>query len=198
MEAIAKRFGVGVLAPDGGVDRMKLARIVFGAGEGGQTSDGRRDAAHETRDARRDLEAIIHPLVRQRLLDFAGASSLCDLQHSTPHTRHHTPPSPPLATDCRLPTTNLKLSVIPLLYESHFESDYDIILCVTSSEDRQIERMMRTRGYTQAQAEARLAAQMPVCEKAARADRIIQNDSTPEELKAEVQRCVAWLSEKMG
>jgi dephospho-CoA kinase len=58
--------------------------------------------------------------------------------------------------------------------------------------------MVRTRGYTQAQAEARLAAQMPVREKAARADRIIQNDSTPEELKAEVRRCVAWLSEKMG
>lgn len=173
VEPIAKRFGTGVLASDGGVDRAKLARLVFGVGEGRQTPDGRWNIGHETLDARHDLEAIIHPLVRQRLLDFVSAPV------------SHAPFPVPLA-------------IIPLLYESHFESDYDIILCVTSSEDRQIERMVRTRGYTQAQAEARLAAQMPVREKAARADRIIQNDSTPEELKAEVRRCVAWLSEKMG
>ena len=79
----------------------------------------------------------------------------------------------------------------------YFESDYDIILCVSSTEDRQIDRMMCTRGYTRAQAEARLAAQMPVAEKAARADWTIQNNSTVEELKAEVQRCVAWLIGRM-
>ena len=159
VQPIVSRFGPSVLAPDGGIDRPRLAEMVFVCGA--------------CSSARRDLEAIIHPLVRQSLLDFADG-----------HTQHS--------------TRELRVSIIPLLYESHFESDYDIILCVTSSEDRQIERMVRTRGYTQAQAEARLAAQMPVCEKAARADRIIQNDSTPEELKAEVQRCVAWLSEKMG
>ena len=57
--------------------------------------------------------------------------------------------------------------------------------------------MMRTRGYTREQAEARLAAQMPVAEKAALADWTIHNDSTREKLKAEVQRCVAWLVGRM-
>ena len=173
--AIAERFGPSVLAPDGGVDREKLAALVFAAGSSvPRDRHGSAASPLAAADARRDLEAIIHPLVRQRLLAFATS-------HESRATSHEP-----------------RVAIIPLLYESHFESDYDIILCVTSSEDRQIERMVRTRGYTQAQAEARLAAQMPVREKAARADRIIQNDSTPEELKAEVRRCVAWLSEKMG
>lgn len=45
-EAIAARFGAQVLAPDGSVDRVRLAPIVFA------------DAS-----ARRDLEAIVHPAV---------------------------------------------------------------------------------------------------------------------------------------
>ena len=45
-QAIAARFGAGVLAPDGTVDRAKLGPIVFA------------DSA-----ARRDLEAIVHPAV---------------------------------------------------------------------------------------------------------------------------------------
>src|SRR5881296_1166337 len=44
--AIAARFGSGVLAPDGSVDRAKLGPMVFD------------DAA-----ARRDLETIVHPAV---------------------------------------------------------------------------------------------------------------------------------------
>ena len=88
------------------------------------------------------------------------------------------------------------IAVIPLLFESHFDDDYDIIIAIASSEDRQIDRMMRTRGYSRAQAEARLAAQMPVAEKAARAHFVVVNDSTPENLKKEATRLVAWLEEK--
>jgi dephospho-CoA kinase len=164
VDAIVARFGRSVLAPDGGIDRKRLAGLVFGP---------------ETRDARNDLEAILHPLVRQRLLDFVRNMSTNATTSPTANTYH------------------LKLSVIPLLFESHFESDYDIILCVSSTEDQQIDRMMRTRGYTREQAEARLAAQMPVAEKAARADWTIHNDSTIEKLKADVRRCVAWLFGRM-
>ena len=193
VSAIVSRFGQVVLAPDGGIDRSKLAEIVFAGGS--------RSCATT---ARRDLEAILHPLVRQRLLDFVNSAPSVDLRHSTLVDRHPARPS-----DSRLPSSTLPsstfhlspftfhLSIVPLLFESHFESDYDTILCVSSAEDRQIDRMMRTRGYTRAQAEARLAAQMPVAEKAARADWTIQNNSTVEELKAEVQRCVAWLIGRM-
>ena len=156
--AIVTRFGAGVLAADGSVDRPKLAGIVFA------------DAA-----ARRDLEAILFPLVRSRLRAFTSEAA-----------RRGRPPS----------TAPLYIAIIPLLFESHWEGDYDIILAITSPLECQIHRMMRTRGYSRVQAEARLAAQMPVAEKAARADFVVVNDSTHEHLKDEARRLVAWLKER--
>ena len=55
--AIAARFGADVLAADGSVDRKKLGPIVF------------RDPA-----ARRELEAIVHPAVRPRILAAVDAA----------------------------------------------------------------------------------------------------------------------------
>ena len=156
--AIVARFGAGILAADGSVDRPKLAGIVFA------------DAA-----ARRDLEALLFPLVRSRLRAFTSEAA-----------RRGRPPS----------TAPLYIAIIPLLFESHWEGDYDIILAITSPLECQIHRMMRTRGYSRVQAEARLAAQMPVAEKAARADFVVVNDSTHEHLKDEARRLVAWLKER--
>ena len=70
--AIVARFGAGVLAADGSVDRPKLAAIVFA------------DAA-----ARRDLEAILFPLVRSRLRAFtSGAVRRGRLALPTPDACH--------------------------------------------------------------------------------------------------------------
>ena len=266
--AIVARFGAGVLAADGSVDRPKLAGIVFA------------DAA-----ARRDLEAILFPLVRSRLRAFTseaarrgrppqstpdaafsdapmdGAARRGRRALSTPDACHdgvptvdtasrgnlvptidvesfgnhvptvdvesfgnHVPtvdvesfgnhvslvgadvlgrppstaPAPPSTAPVSRPpsTVPLYIAVIPLLFESHWEGDYDIILAITSPLECQIHRMMRTRGYSRVQAEARLAAQMPVAEKAARADFVVVNDSTHEHLKDEARRLVAWLKER--
>lgn len=163
--AIVARFGAGVLAADGSVDRPKLAEIVFA------------DAA-----ARRDLEAILFPLVRSRLRAFTSEAA----RRGRPPSTAPAPPS----------TVPFYIAVIPLLFESHWEGDYDIILAITSPLECQIHRMMRTRGYSRVQAEARLAAQMPVAEKAARADFVVVNDSTHEHLKDEARRLVAWLKER--
>ena len=152
VEPIRARFGDGVIARDGGVDRKALADVVFA-----------------DPSARRELEDLLFPRVRRILLDFASQSD----------------------------ATALHISVIPLLFESHWESDYDIIIAIASPERIQIERMMKTRGYARAQAEARLAAQMPVAEKAARADFAVVNDSTPTHLKDEAQRLVSWLKERI-
>ena len=56
--------------------------------------------------------------------------------------------------------------------------------------------MMDTRGYSREEAEARLAAQMPVEEKAAKSHYVIENDGTAEELKFKVAEFVNWLKEK--
>ena len=53
--------------------------------------------------------------------------------------------------------------------------------------------MMATRGYTREEAEARLAAQLPVEEKAAKSHYVIDNNGTPEELKEKATQCVSWL-----
>ena len=50
-EAVARRFGPDIRTPDGSIDRRALARIVF-----------------DDAGALRDLEAIIHPAVRPRIL----------------------------------------------------------------------------------------------------------------------------------
>ncbi len=195
--AIVARFGAGVLAADGSVDRPKLAAIVFA------------DAA-----ARRDLEAILFPLVRSRLRAFTSEAARrgrralpmvgpsfsdvplvgADVLGRPPSTA----PAPPSTAPVSRPpsTVPLYIAIIPLLFESHWEGDYDIILAITSPLECQIHRMMRTRGYSRVQAEARLAAQMPVAEKAARADFVVVNDSTHEHLKDEARRLVAWLKER--
>ena len=152
--AVVGRFGAGVLAPDGGIDRPALAARVF--------SDP---------SARADLEAIVFPLVRSRL---RGSGTLA-----------------------ASPSSPLTIHIIPLLFESHWESDYDILLCIASPVDQQIGRMMASRGYSRAHAEARLAAQWPVSEKAVRCHYTVMNDSTPEHLRDEAKRLVAWLKEQV-
>ena len=90
-------------------------------------------------------------------------------------------------------STITPIAIIPLLFETHWDRDYDIICCVRSARATQVARMMGTRGYTREEAEARLKAQMPVEEKAAKSHYVIDNDGSAEELKAEVERFVSWL-----
>jgi dephospho-CoA kinase len=54
--------------------------------------------------------------------------------------------------------------------------------------------MVTTRAMTRAEAEARLAAQLPVEEKARRSHYVIHNDGTPEELKSQARGFINWLN----
>ena len=91
---------------------------------------------------------------------------------------------------------SLRLAIVPLLFEVHWNENFDIICTVVSERETQISRMMTTRGYTREQAEARLAAQMPVAEKAAQSHYVINNNGTAEELRTEAEKFVNWLREK--
>lgn len=112
---------------------------------------------------RKELEARIHPLVRERLAEFAKIAN------------------------------GIRIEIIPLLFECHWESDYDIIISVFSPRSLQIERMTSMRGYSEEQAEARLSAQIPVEEKAARSHYVVENDGSAENLKQEAKRLLDWL-----
>ena len=115
-------------------------------------------------EKRKAIEARIHPVVRERLAAFSAVSG-----------------------------TAPRVEIIPLLFECHWEGDYDIIICVSSPRQLQVERMTMLRGYSEEQAEARLAAQLPVEEKAARSDYVIVNDGSAEHLKENTHRLVEWL-----
>lgn len=152
---ILERFGDSVLKEDGGINRSKLASIVFSSDE-----------------ARKDLEAIIFPMVKEEIDAFLDSPKGRDVKFS--------------------------LAVIPLLFESHWESDYDIIVSLISSPDVMIRRMIETRGYTYQQALARISAQMSVEEKSRRAHYTIVNNSTYEDLYAEAIKLVDCLQERIN
>ena len=126
---------------------------------------------------RKELEARLHPLVKERI-----RKRLEDFRRETEDD----------GVSC-LKSKVLCIAVIPLLFETHWDTDYDIICCVRSARETQVARMMETRGYTREEAEARLAAQMPVEEKAAKSHYVIDNDGTTEELRSKVGEFVDWL-----
>ncbi len=118
---------------------------------------------------RRELEEKLHPIVKERIEKFFGNG--------------------------RIDASILRVAIVPLLFETHWERNFDIICCVVSERETQISRMMTTRGYTRAEAEARLAAQMPVAEKASKSHYVIRNDGTVAELSEEAKEFVHWLKQ---
>ena len=142
-------------------------------------AERRRIAAEVFADEakRKELEARLHPLVKERIVEW-----LEDFRRETED-----------GVVSRLRFNVLRVAIVPLLFEAHWEENFDIICCVRSERDLQISRMMTTRGYTRAEAEARLAAQMPVAEKAAKSHYVIENNGTGDELKSKVMEFVGWL-----
>ena len=156
-------------------------------------AERRRIAAEVFADPekRKALEAKIHPIVKERIEKFFDESGARDASY--PSIRQSVNPSIKQSKQ----SNNLKIAIIPLLFEVHWEKNFDIISCVVSKRESQIDRMVTTRLMTRAEAEARLAAQLPVEEKAKRSHYVIHNDGSPEELKAKAKAFVDWLRAKL-
>ncbi|HKR98452.1 MAG TPA: dephospho-CoA kinase [Candidatus Dormibacteraeota bacterium] len=142
---IVARFGSGVVAADGSLDRAALGRLVF-----------------EDADARRDLEAITHPRVREliaeRLVEAeAGGASVAVVD-------------------------------IPLLFETDRAGQYSGVLLVYAAPAVQLQRLRERSGLTDAEARQRLAAQLPIDEKRARATWVIDNSGSLEATEVQVKR----------
>ena len=121
---------------------------------------------------RRDLESILFPRVRKTLLSWCGPRGV--------------------SASAGRP----RVAVIPLLFESGWDADFDFVACIAASRETQTRRLVENRGMTREAAEARIAAQMPVEEKARRSAYVIRNDGTAEELEREARRLAAFLKEK--
>lgn len=76
---------------------------------------------------------------------------------------------------------------IPLLFEKSLEKHFDLTVCVEADHHVQLARL-QSRGMSLADAEARIASQMPLAEKIARADRVLSNNGTEDFLRTQVLR----------
>jgi dephospho-CoA kinase len=81
----------------------------------------------------------------------------------------------------------------PLLIETGAHRDFPVVVVVSASAPTQIARLV-ARGMDEADARARMAAQMPLEERAAAADVLLDNEGTEAELEAQVDRLWADLS----
>ena len=73
---------------------------------------------------------------------------------------------------------------VPLLFEAGWDTLADEIWVVALPREEQLARLLtRDKGMTEREARARIAAQMPLAEKCARADVVIDNSGTVEEIR---------------
>jgi dephospho-CoA kinase len=142
LERITEAFGDGVLEADGSLDRAALAAIVFA-----------------DPDARRQLDGIVHPLVRARAREMAAAA----------------PPDAVVVHD------------VPLLVETGQASSYDLVLVVEADPATRVSRLVQ-RGLTAEDARARIEAQASDDQRRAVADVVLHNGGTPEQLAEQVDR----------
>jgi dephospho-CoA kinase len=138
---IEAAFGARVLTPEGDLDRPALAALVF---------------ADE--DARRRLEAIVHPRVRARGAELEAAAA----------------PGAVVVHD------------IPLLTETGQAGAFDAVLVVDVPVETQVRRLVGQRGMAPADAEARVAAQASREQRRAIATYVIDNTGTLEDLRDNV------------
>jgi dephospho-CoA kinase len=143
MEPIREAFGNGVVAADGALNRPAMRALAF-----------------EDPDARKRLEAILHPMIR--------AES---------------------ERQCRAATTPYVVLVVPLLIESGTYRERVRRLCVVDCpEDVQVLRVMQRSGLEERQVRAIMAAQASRAERLAAADDVIDNSAGYAELAVQVER----------
>ena len=80
--------------------------------------------------------------------------------------------------------------VIPLLFETNAETEFDATICVACSAATQRERL-RERGWTAEQTGQRIAAQWPVEKKMAKASLVVWNEGSREILAAQLEAILA-------
>jgi dephospho-CoA kinase len=75
--------------------------------------------------------------------------------------------------------------LVPLLFEAGWTDGWDAVICVTAPEEQIFQRLEK-RGLSNEEARKRMAAQMPLAEKAARSDFVIENGGTLEALRGRI------------
>ena len=146
LEAMVERFGESILQDDGELDREAMAQVVFADGE-----------------ARRDLEAIVHPAVG---IEMVRLRSLAESKGEV------------IFLD------------IPLLAEAGPDAKQrwglDAVVVVYCPLDVALSRLVEQRGMDEDDARARMAAQLPPEDRRTAADFIVDNSGGEADLAVEV------------
>ena len=168
------------------IDADRLAREVVEPGEPALADiirtfgpdilgdDGRLDRAKlagiifADAEARSRLNAITHPRIRQRMNDEVAR------RRSRP---------------------GLLLLDIPLLYENARTDQVEKVIVVWVDPRTQLRRLTERSGLSAAEAQRRIASQMPLDEKRARADFVIDNTGTPQETRRQVEAIYRQLAD---
>ncbi|QGN57169.1 dephospho-CoA kinase [Nostocoides sp. HKS02] len=139
LAAIAVRFGDDVLDDTGALNRSALGELVFADPQ-----------------ARRDLEAITHPLIARRTRELIAA----------------------VAPDA------IVVHDVPLLVEKAMGSAYHLVIIVGADEETRVKRLMHSRGMTEADVRSRIAAQASDEQRREAADVWLDNDGPRDDLLA--------------
>ena len=85
-----------------------------------------------------------------------------------------------------------------LIYESGMEQMLDAVVVVTAPLDKRIAWLQQRNQLTRAEVEKRMQAQMPVAEKIKRADYVLENDGSLDQLRARVHALLDWLQKHVA
>lgn len=141
--ALLERYGSRFIDAKGEIDRQALSDHMF-----------------ETTEGRREVEAILHPLIKQRLQEEMARCG-----------------------------SEIAVAEVPLLFECGWQDAFDETWVVAADEDILIARL-KGRGVSEQEARRRLAAQMSQEEKIALCDVVLYNNADRESLKRQVLSCL--------
>jgi dephospho-CoA kinase len=147
--AMVERFGPGIVAADGSLDRAAVADRVFNDGQ-----------------ALADLNAIVHPAVGKEIADRMTALAETD---------------------------EIVVLDVPLLVESKNAYPVAGLLVVDVDPEVAVRRLVEHRGMREEDIRARMTRQASREERLARADRVIDNSGTPDDLAAAVADAWEWI-----
>jgi dephospho-CoA kinase len=141
-QSMVERFGDGIVAPDGTLDRQAVADVVFA-----------------DPPALADLNAIVHPAV--------GVEIAARLERATG-------------------TDDVVVLDVPLLVESG-RSDVAALVVVDVAPEVAVRRLVEQRGMREDDVRARMARQASREDRLARADHVIDNSGTMDDLRRQVE-----------
>lgn len=145
------------------VDRAALARIVFGN-------------TAESKAALEDLNAIVHPWVRRRILD-----QLSQLRRQ--------PTQDLISSDNSGQSEPIVVLDIPLLIESGWIFSCDEVWCVTA-DAAELRARAKARGWPDGEWQRRTDRQIPISRKESLSTRIFTNSGTLESLYQQIDRAL--------